>query len=90
MHYANAERNTGHAYNTDVISRWLDITETGGGSRREVYRHNYAWDNFWTHPTPLRLSTPGGALVLGNASGPGPRVDRVELARFALSVHNTA
>ncbi|MCO1580404.1 hypothetical protein M8C13_32085 [Crossiella sp. SN42] len=90
VHYANAERNTGHAYNTDVISRWLDITETGGGSRREVYRHNYAWDNFWSHPTPLRLNTSGGALVLGNASGPGPHVDRVELAKFVLSVQNTA
>ncbi|MFC7038388.1 CBM35 domain-containing protein [Nonomuraea rubra] len=89
-HYANADRNTGHAYNTDVISRFLDISETGGGTARGVFRHNYAWDNFWPQATPLTLTTADGALVLGNASAFGPNVDRLELARFVLEVDNRA
>jgi hypothetical protein len=89
-HYANADRNTGHAYNTDVISRFLDITETGGATTRGVFRHNYAWDNFWPQATPLTLTTANGALVLGNAGAFGPNIDRLELARFVLEVDNQA
>ncbi|NJP88420.1 hypothetical protein HCN51_02910 [Nonomuraea sp. FMUSA5-5] len=89
-HYANADRNTGHPYNTDVISRFLDITETGGATTRGVFRHNYAWDNFWPQATPLTLTTASGPLVLGNANAFGPNVDRLELARFVLEVDNQA
>ncbi|GAA2213438.1 hypothetical protein GCM10009850_089010 [Nonomuraea monospora] len=89
-HYANADRNTGHPYNTDVISRFLDITETGGATTRGVFRHNYAWDNFWPQATPLTLTTANGAVVLGNAAAYGPNVDRLELARFVLEVDNRA
>ncbi|TYB51336.1 hypothetical protein FXF51_53700 [Nonomuraea sp. PA05] len=89
-HYANADRNTGHPYNTDVISRFLDITETGGATTRGVFRHNYAWDNFWPQATPLTLTTANGAVVLGNAAAYGPNVDRLELARFVLEVENRA
>ncbi|QFY07614.1 hypothetical protein GBF35_13795 [Nonomuraea phyllanthi] len=88
VHYANADRNTGHPYNTDVISRFLDITETGGATTRGVFRHNYAWDNFWPQATPLTLTTRDGAIVLGNARAYGPNVDRVELARLVLEVDN--
>ncbi|MEU6428721.1 hypothetical protein ABZ860_22745 [Microbispora sp. NPDC046973] len=89
-HYANADRNTGHPYNTDVISRFLDITETGGATTRGVFRHDYAWDNFWSQATPLTLTTASGALVLGNATAYAPNLDRLELARLVLEVDNTA
>ncbi|MFI6706371.1 CBM35 domain-containing protein [Nonomuraea sp. NPDC050478] len=90
VHYANADTNTGHPYNTDVINRFLDITETGGTTTRGVFRHNYAWDNFWPQATPLTLTTERGAIVLGNADAYGPNVDRVELARLVLDVDNQA
>ncbi|WP_433440950.1 CBM35 domain-containing protein [Nonomuraea sp. CA-141351] len=88
VHYANADRNTGHPYNTDVISRYLDITETGGTTTRGVFRHSYAWDNFWPQATPLTLTTEQGAIVLGNAKAYGPNIDRVELARLVLETDN--
>ncbi|WP_327583724.1 hypothetical protein OHA25_49165 [Nonomuraea sp. NBC_00507] len=88
VHYANADRNTGHPYNTDVISRFLDISETGGTTTRGVFRHNYAWDNFWPQATPLTLTTGAGAVVLGNAAAYGPDVDRLELARLVLETDN--
>ncbi|WP_182902738.1 CBM35 domain-containing protein [Microbispora sp. H10830] len=89
-HYANADRNTGHPYNTDVISRFLDITETGGATARGVFRHSYAWDNFWSQATPLTLTTASGALVLGNTTAYAPNLDRFELAPLVLEVDNTA
>src|SRR5690606_38580802 len=65
--YANADKNTGHAYNTDVISRFLDIAEAGGATTRGAYRHNYSWKGFWSHTVPLDLTTASGDLTLGNA-----------------------
>ncbi|GAA3211526.1 hypothetical protein [Nonomuraea helvata] len=88
VHYANADRNRGHPYNTDVISRFLDITETGGSTTRGVFRHTYAWDNFWPQATPITLTTEQGAIVLGNAKAYGPNIDRLELARLVLEVDN--
>ncbi|MEV4476672.1 hypothetical protein [Nonomuraea sp. NPDC049504] len=88
VHYANADRNTGHPYNTDVISRHLDIAEAGGTTTRGVFRHNYAWDEFWPQATPLTLKTGDGALTIGNATAPGPNVDRLELARLVAEVSN--
>lgn len=88
VHYANADRNIGHPYNTDVISRFLDVTETGGATTRGVFRHNYAWDNFWSQAVPLTLTTGDGAIVLGNATAYGPNVDRLELAPLVLEVEN--
>ncbi|GAA1292403.1 CBM35 domain-containing protein [Saccharothrix xinjiangensis] len=77
--YAQAEKNTGHAYNTDAITRYLDATEAGGRTTRAPYRHNYTWDGFWAETSPLDLTTASGALTFGNATGWGPNVDWVQL-----------
>jgi hypothetical protein len=53
-----------------------------------VFRHNYAWDEFWPQATPLTLKTGDGALTIGNATAPGPNVDRLELARLVAEVSN--
>ncbi|WP_344007962.1 hypothetical protein [Isoptericola halotolerans] len=86
--YANAEVNTGHPYNTDVVTRFLDIGEEGGGTTRGAYRHNYSWQGFWTHTVPLDLVTDDGALTLGNATGWAPNLDQLTLAPLVLSVTN--
>ncbi|NUT46671.1 MAG: hypothetical protein HOV94_05025 [Saccharothrix sp.] len=78
--YAQAEKNTGHPYNTDAVTRFLDTTEAGGGTTRAPYRHNYTWDGFWPETSPLDLTTRDGALTFGNATGWGPNVDWIELA----------
>lgn len=86
VRYSNAAKNTGHAYNTDVISRFLDLTETGGSTTRGAFRHNYSWNGFWTHTVPVDLVTDAGALTLGNATGPAPNIDWFQLAPFVLEV----
>lgn len=84
--YSNAEKNTGHAYNTDVITRFLDLSEAGGETTRGAFRHNYSWQGFWTHAVPLDLVTDDGALTLGNATGWAPNLDTVALAPLVLAV----
>lgn len=90
VRYANAEKNTGHDYNTDVVTRFLDITEDGGGTTRGAFRHNYSWRGFWTHTVSIDLTTGGGDLRLGNATGWAPNLDWLALAPLVLDVSNDA
>ncbi|MBB5804283.1 hypothetical protein F4560_004051 [Saccharothrix ecbatanensis] len=83
--YAQAEKNTGHAYNADTITRYLDATEAGGGTTRAPYRHNYTWDGFWPETSPLDLTTEGGEVTFGNATGAGPNVDWISLAPLVVA-----
>ncbi|TIC79108.1 CBM35 domain-containing protein [Nocardioides sp. GY 10127] len=82
MGYANAERSSGINYNPQVVSRFLDVAEDGGGTTRVPFRHNYSWSSFWDVSVPLDLTTATGALVLGNASAYGPDLDTVALSRL--------
>ena len=79
---ANADKSAAINYNPQVISRFLDITETGGATTRAAFRHNYSWSSYWDKTVPLTLRTDGGALTLGNATAYGPNLDTVTLAKF--------
>jgi hypothetical protein len=88
--YSNAAKNTGHAYNTDVISRFLDITEIGGTeTTRGSFRHNYSWKGFWWHTVALDLTTDSGDINLGNETGAAPLVDALQLAPLVVSARTT-
>jgi len=79
---ANADKSASINYNPQLISRFLNITETGAATTRAAFRHNYAWNSFWDKTVPLSLTTTGGTLVLGNTTGYGPDIDNVTLAKF--------
>ncbi|MCE7000740.1 hypothetical protein LZG04_38885 [Saccharothrix sp. S26] len=87
--YAQAEKNTGHPYNTDTVTRTLVVTEEGGHATSAPYRHNYTWDGFWPRTSPLDLVTEDGALTFGNPAGPGPNVDWVRLAPLVVATSVT-
>ncbi|MDQ1218327.1 bacterial Ig-like domain-containing protein [Microbacterium arborescens] len=87
VRYSNAEKNTGHAYNADVITRFLDVTEAGFDAQRGAFRHNYSWKGFWTHSVPLDLAGDGD-IVLGNADTYAPNLDWVAFAPLTLAVSN--
>jgi hypothetical protein len=90
VRYANADQNSASHYNTDVISRSLTVSETGGGSVTGAFRHNYSWNSFWWHTLPLVLTTTSGDLVLGNTSGPAPDLDQVSISPLVLSTRVAA
>jgi hypothetical protein len=72
-----------------VISRFLDISEAGGGTVRAAFRHNYSWNSYWDKTVPLTLTTDGGTLTLGNATAYGPNIDTITLARFVIGTPTT-
>ncbi len=86
---ANAERNSGINYNPQVVSRFLDVTEAGGGTTRGAFRHNYSWNSFWDKSIPLRLTTASGSLTLGNAAAYAPDIDTIALAKFVTGTPAT-
>ncbi|NGY65911.1 cellulosome protein [Lentzea sp. NEAU-D13] len=83
--YAQADKNTGHPYNTDIINRMLVATEAGGKATATRYRHNYTWDGFWLETSPLDLATPAGAVTFGNPAAWGPNVDWVQFAPLVVA-----
>lgn len=89
--YANADKFTGHPYNTDVLTRTARITETGGsGQATGQFRHNYSYYSFWWQAVPIDLSTSSGSLVFSNPTGDAPNVDAFQIARLVTGVSNTA
>lgn len=87
---ANADKSAAINYNPQVISRFVDVREAGGGTARATVRHNYSWNSFWEYATPLRLTTASGALTLGNATAWAPDLDTVTLSKLSLGTPTTA
>ncbi|HEY3559439.1 MAG TPA: hypothetical protein VGL05_18340 [Kribbella sp.] len=79
---SNADKSDPINYNPQVISRFLDVSETGGTTVRAAVRHNYSWNSFWDKTVPLDLVTSAGALTIGNNTGPTPHLDTITLARL--------
>lgn len=88
VHYANDERDTGHAYNTDVISRPADITVNGDATQRVYFRNTYSWDNYWALGVPVTLEQGANTITFSNDtglwSGYAPNLDRFEVAPLSL------
>jgi len=87
---SNADKSAAINYNPQVISRFLDVTETGGVTARAAFRHNYSWNSYWDKTIPLSLTTDGGALTLGNPTAYGPNLDTVTLAKFVAAAPTLA
>lgn len=83
VHYANNERSGTGNYNTNVVSRFTDVSVNGGASQRVAYRNTYGWNDFWT--TGFAVTLPAGisAIRFANSTAYGPDVDRIEVARLS-------
>lgn len=86
---ANADKSAAINYNPQVISRFVDVTEAGGGSTRVTARHNYSWNSFWDYAQPLQFTTATGALTLGNAAAYAPDIDTVTLSKLVVGTPST-
>jgi hypothetical protein len=83
VHYAHDDRrDNGHAYNTDVVSRTADIAVGAGAPLRATFKNTWSPHDFWTLAVPVDLAAGPQTVTFGNASGPAPDIDRIELGRI--------
>ncbi|NEE01704.1 LamG-like jellyroll fold domain-containing protein [Phytoactinopolyspora halotolerans] len=66
VHYANDERDTGHPYNADIISRPIDISVNGDEPTRHWFKNTWSWGNWWARGVPVTLQEGTNTLVLYN------------------------
>jgi Carbohydrate binding module (family 35) len=66
VHYANDERDTGHPYNTDIISRPIDISVNGGEPTRHWFKNTWSWGNWWARGVPVTLDAGMNEIALYN------------------------
>ncbi|HEX6355815.1 CBM35 domain-containing protein [Actinophytocola sp.] len=66
VHYANDERDTGHPYNTDIISRPLDVAVNGGEPARFWFKNTWSWGNWWARGVPVTLAKGRNVITLFN------------------------
>lgn len=66
VHYANDERETGHAYNTDIISRSIDISVNGGEATRHWFKNTWSFGNWWARAVPVTLEEGVNTIALYN------------------------
>ncbi|WP_165367484.1 CBM35 domain-containing protein [Phytoactinopolyspora endophytica] len=76
VHYANDERDTGHPYNADIISRPIDISVNDDEPRRHWFKNTWSWGNWWARGVPVTLEAGMNEITLYNdpansAAAPG-------------------
>lgn len=72
VHYANDERTGGHAYNTNIISRYAEFTVNGEPVRTVPMRGTWSWNDFWSYPLIVELEAGVNTVEIGN---PGLHTD---------------
>ncbi|GAA2148022.1 CBM35 domain-containing protein [Glycomyces algeriensis] len=67
VHYANDERTGGHAYNTNIISRYAEFTVNGETAAAVPMRGTWSWNDFWSYPLIVDLEAGTNTIEIGNA-----------------------
>ncbi|MDD1623105.1 MAG: hypothetical protein LUQ11_16650 [Methylococcaceae bacterium] len=78
--YANAEMVGEHAYNTNVVERYADISVNGAAAKRAYFRNTLQWDNYQTRVVNVDLRAGNNTIRFGNADAYAPNIDRIEIA----------
>jgi hypothetical protein len=66
VHYANDERTGGHAYNTNIISRYAEFTVNGEAAATVPMRGTWSWNDFWSYPLIVDLEAGTNTIEIGN------------------------
>jgi hypothetical protein len=66
VHYANDERTGGHAYNTNIISRYAQFTVNGEPVITVPMRGTWSWNDFWSYPLIVDLEAGTNTIEIGN------------------------
>ncbi|WP_194905427.1 CBM35 domain-containing protein [Catenulispora rubra] len=83
--YANDESASSNNYNENLVDRAAQITTSGGTATTLYFRNTYAWSQWWTIDTTVRLNAGANTVTFANPTAYAPNIDQITLAPLSLS-----
>ena len=80
--YANDDTSGSGNYNSNIESRWSQISVNGGTAATEVFANTYSWDNFRTVAIPVTLKAGANTIEFSNSTGYVPNIDYIQVAQL--------
>ena len=78
--YANDDTAGSGNYNSNIESRWSQISVNGGTPITEVFANTFSWDNFRTVAIPVTLAAGQNTITFSNTTGYAPNIDYIQTA----------
>jgi hypothetical protein len=80
--YANDDTSGSGNYNSNIESRWSQISVNGGTATTEVFANTYSWDSFRTVAIPVTLKAGANTIEFSNSTGYVPNIDYIQVAQL--------
>jgi hypothetical protein len=80
--YSNDDSSGSGNYNSNIESRWSQISVNGGTATTEVFANTYSWTVFRTVAIPVTLAAGENTIEFSNATGYVPNIDYIQLAQL--------
>lgn len=80
--YANDDTSGSGNYNSNIESRWSQISVNGGAATTEVFANTFSWDSFRTVALPVTLAAGSNTIKFANSTGYVPNIDYIQLAQL--------
>jgi Carbohydrate binding module (family 35) len=80
--YADDDASGSGNYNSNIESRWSQISVNGGTATTEVFANTYSWTVFRTVAIPVTLAAGENTIEFSNSTGYVPNIDYIQLAQL--------
>ena len=78
--YSNDDSAGSGNYNSNIESRWAQISVNGGSATTEVFANTFSWDSFETVAIPVTMAAGENTVEFSNSTGYVPNLDYIQLA----------
>ena len=78
--YANDDTAGSGNYNSNIESRWAQISVNGGSATTEVFANTFSWHGYRTVAMPVTLAAGENSITFANSTGYVPNIDYIQVA----------
>lgn len=80
--YANDDTAGSGNYNSNIESRWAQISVNGGSATTEVFANTYSWHGYRTVALPVTLAAGANTIEFADSTGYAPNIDYIQVAQL--------
>jgi hypothetical protein len=80
--YANDDTAGSGNYNSNIESRWSQISVNGGTATTEVFANTFSWHTYKTVAIPVTLKAGSNTIEFSNSTGYVPNIDYIQVAQL--------